>query len=271
MGAIEVQGLAWKRPGSGHRLFHDVSFRVGNGERVALVGANGVGKSTVLRTLAGDDKASDGTVRIDGRVGVMRQLVGSIRDETTVRAFLVSLSAPPVRAAAAKLAKAERAVTEDPKDTDIALDYAHALGSWGDAGGYDAEVFWDVCLTEAFGVDLVQVGDRRVATLSGGEQKRLALEVLLRGTDDVLLLDEPDNFLDIPAKRRLEHQLQATQKTILYVSHDRELLAATATKIVTLEASGAWTHGASFATYYEARDARRARIDDEYARHTPRT
>ena len=71
------------------------------------------------------------------------------------------------------------------------------------------------------------------ATLSGGEQKRLALEVLLRGTDDVLLLDEPDNFLDIPAKRRLEHQLQATQKTILYVSHDRELLAATATKIVT--------------------------------------
>ena len=140
MGAIEVQGLAWKRPGSGHRLFHDVSFRVGNGERVALVGANGVGKSTVLRILAGDDKASDGTVRIDGRVGVMRQLVGSIRDETTVRAFLVSLSAPPVRAAAAKLAKAERAVTEDPKDTDIALDYAHALGSWGDAGGYDAEV-----------------------------------------------------------------------------------------------------------------------------------
>jgi ATPase subunit of ABC transporter with duplicated ATPase domains len=122
VGAIEVQGLAWKRPGSGHRLFHDVSFRVGNGERVALVGANGVGKSTVLRILASDDKASDGTLRIDGRVGVMRQLVGSIRDETTVRTFLVSLSAPPVRAAAAKLAKAERAVTEDPKDTDIALD-----------------------------------------------------------------------------------------------------------------------------------------------------
>jgi ATPase subunit of ABC transporter with duplicated ATPase domains len=268
VGAIEVQGLAWKRPGSGHRLFHDVSFRVGNSERVALVGANGVGKSTVLRILAGDDKASAGTVRIEGRAGVMRQLVGSIRDQTTVRAFLVSLAAPPIRAAAARLAKAERAVTENPTDTEIALDYAHALGAWGDAGGYDAEVFWDVCLTEAFGVDLVQVGDRPVATLSGGEQKRLALEVLLRGTDDVLLLDEPDNFLDIPAKRKLEQQLQATQKTILYVSHDRELLAATATKIVTLEASGAWTHGASFATYYEARDARRARIDDEYSRHT---
>jgi ATPase subunit of ABC transporter with duplicated ATPase domains len=267
VGAIDVQGLAWKRPGSGHRLFHDVSFRVGNGERVALVGANGVGKSTVLRVLAGDTKASEGTVRIDGRAGVMRQLVGSIRDDTTVRAFLVSLAAPTLRAAAAKLAAAEHLVAERPNHNDIALQYAHALGAWGDAGGYDAEVFWDVCLTEAFGVDLGQVGDRPVSSLSGGEQKRLALEVLLRGSDEVLLLDEPDNFLDIPAKRRLEQQLLGTTKTILYVSHDRELLAATATKIVTLEASGAWTHGASFATYYEARDARRARIDDEYSRH----
>jgi energy-dependent translational throttle protein EttA len=147
VGAIDVQGLAWKRPGSGHRLFHDVSFRVGNGERVALVGANGVGKSTVLRVLAGDTKASEGTVRIDGRAGVMRQLVGSIRDDTTVRAFLVSLAAPTLRAAAAKLAAAEHAVAGRPNDNDIALQYAHALGAWGDAGGYDAEVFWDVCLT----------------------------------------------------------------------------------------------------------------------------
>jgi len=267
VGAIEVQGLAWKRPGSGHRLFHDVSFRVGNGERVALVGANGVGKTTVMRVLAGDERASEGTVRIDGRAGVMRQLVGSIRDDTTVRAFLITLAAPPLRKAAAKLADAERVVAERPNDTDAALKYAEALGSWGDAGGYDAEVFWDTCLTEAFGVDLSEVGERHVATLSGGEQKRLALEVLLRGTDDVLLLDEPDNFLDIPAKRRLEDQLRATNKTILYVSHDRELLAATATKVVTLEASGAWTHGASFDTYYEARDARRERIEDEHARH----
>ena len=91
--------------------------------------------------------------------------------------------------------------------------------------------------------------------------------MLLRGSDDVLLLDEPDNFLDVPAKRWLEQQLRATPKTILFVSHDRELLAGTATKIVTLEASGAWTHGASFATYHEARDARRSRIDDEYTRH----
>ena len=67
------------------------------------------------------------------------------------------------------------------------------------------------------------------------------------------MLDEPDNFLDVPGKRWLEDELRRCPKTILFVSHDRELLAAVATKIVTVEASGAWTHGGSFATYHDAR------------------
>ena len=83
----------------------------------------------------------------------------------------------------------------------------------------------------------------------------MALEVLLRGDDDILLLDEPDNFLDVPAKRWLERELATTRKTVLYVSHDRELLAATATRIITIEAEGAWTHGGGFAGYAEARQA----------------
>ena len=101
----------------------------------------------------------------------------------------------------------------------------------------------------------------------------MALEVLLRGDDDVLLLDEPDNFLDVPAKRWLEGELRASRKTILFVSHDRELLAAAATRIVTVEANGTWTHGGGFAGYHEARQARleklaqdRAWYDDERKR-----
>ena len=72
-------------------------------------------------------------------------------------------------------------------------------------------------------------------TLSGGEQKRLVLEALLRGPDEVLLLDEPDNYLDVPGKRWLEEQLRETPKTVLLVSHDRELLARPRDRIVTLE------------------------------------
>ncbi len=65
---------------------------------------------------------------------------------------------------------------------------------------------------------------RQVTTLSGGEQKRLVLEALLRGPEQVLLLDEPDNYLDVPAKRWLEDQLIESPKTVLFVSHDRELI-----------------------------------------------
>ena len=89
----------------------------------------------------------------------------------------------------------------------------------------------------------------------------MALEVLLRGDDDILLLDEPDNFLDVPGKRWLERELATTRKTVLYVSHDRELLAATATKIITVEAEGAWTHGGGFAGYAEARQGHLDKLD----------
>jgi ATPase subunit of ABC transporter with duplicated ATPase domains len=246
MGSIQVSHVGWRRPG-GAELLRDVSFTVGNGERVALVGANGVGKSTLLRLIAGEISATTGTVSIDGRVGVMRQLVGN--DGQTVRDLMVSLAPQRLQEAAARLARAEGIAGAEP------MRYAAALTEWGDAGGYDAEVFWDACCTKAVGEPFADLERRPLRTFSGGEQKRLALEALLRSDYDILLLDEPDNFLDVPAKRWLESELRVSRKTMLFVSHDRELLAATATKIVTVEASGAWTHGGGFAGYHEARQA----------------
>ena len=93
---------------------------------------------------------------------------------------------------------------------------ARALATWGDAGGCDAEVLWDECCTTPCARPLTAARRRPpAATFSGGEQKRLALEVLLRRDADVLLLDEPDNFLDVPAKRWLEGELSAARKTVL--------------------------------------------------------
>ncbi|MGE3590241.1 MAG: ABC-F family ATP-binding cassette domain-containing protein [Ilumatobacteraceae bacterium] len=246
MGSIQVSHVGWSRPG-GAVLLRDVSFSVGPGERVALVGANGVGKSTLLRLISGELAPSSGTISIDGHLGVMRQLVA--HGDATVRDLFVSLAPDRLQRAAARLDAAELTVADDP------MRYATALTEWGDAGGYDAEVFWDACCTRAVDLPYGELATRPLRTFSGGEQKRLALESILRGEFDVLLLDEPDNFLDVPGKRWLESELSATKKTVLFVSHDRELLAATATKIVTVEASGAWTHGGSFATYHDARQA----------------
>jgi ATPase subunit of ABC transporter with duplicated ATPase domains len=264
VGAIEAAHLGFRFPG-GAELFKDVSFRVGDGEKVALVGANGAGKTTLVRLIAGDEVGATGVLTVDGRLGVMRQLIGSIRDATTVRELLVSIAAPGVRAAAQRLDDAERAAAADPS-ADNGMRVAEAWGAWADAGGPEAEVLWDTCCTAALRHPLAEVGDRPVSTLSGGEQKRLALEALLRGTDDVLLLDEPDNYLDVPGKEWLEDRIRETKKTVLFVSHDRELLARTATKVVTLEGHGAWTHGGSFATWHEARRARIDRLDEEHRR-----
>jgi ATPase subunit of ABC transporter with duplicated ATPase domains len=268
VGSIQVSHLGWKLP-SGIELLRDVSFRVGDGERVALVGANGAGKSTITRLVAGDLTPTSGSIAVDGRLGVMRQLVGTVggAGPATVSELLVSVAPDRIRRAAAALDDARQHLHGDP------MRYATALGDWGDAGGYDIEVLWDECVGRVLDTDLADVADRPLATLSGGEQKRLALEALLRGEDDIVLLDEPDNFLDVPAKRWLERELSASRKTVLYVSHDRELLAATATKVVTIDAHGAWTHGGGFGTYAEAREhhlALRAKdqalYDDERAR-----
>ena len=126
-----------------------------------------------------------------------------------------------------------------------------------DAGGYDQETVWDSCTIAALGIPFERAKYRAVTSLSGGEQKRLALEALLRGPEQVLLLDEPDNYLDVPGKRWLEDSLRATPKTVLLVSHDRELLARAADRIITLELGAAgntvWTHGGGFGSYHEAR------------------
>jgi ATPase subunit of ABC transporter with duplicated ATPase domains len=267
VGAISVSRLAWKLP-AGQELFRDVAFNVGNGDRVALIGANGVGKTTLFRLITGDLQPSEGTISVDGQLGVMHQLVGTAEHPaTTVRELLISLAPARLRAADERLRRAAQRIDDDP------MVYAEALAGWGEAGGYEPEVLWDECTTRAVGEAFDDLADRPLRTFSGGEQKRLALEALLRSEFDVLVLDEPDNFLDVPAKRWLEQQLNETRKTVLYISHDRELLAATASKIVTIEAEGAWTHGGSFATYAEAkshhddlRDHDRALYDKEKKR-----
>jgi ATPase subunit of ABC transporter with duplicated ATPase domains len=264
MGFVDAQKLQYVLP-DGRVLFDDVSFRVGDGAKTALVGANGTGKTTLLRIIAGDVAPSDGAVARDGGLGVMRQFIGSIRDETEVRDMLLDLSPPGVREAGRRLEAAELAMMERD-DERTQMRYAQALADWGDAGGYDAEVQWDVCTTAALGMPYDTCLYRKVSSLSGGEQKRLALEALLRGPDEVLLLDEPDNYLDVPGKRWLEAALAESSKTILFVSHDRELLANVANRVVTVEAHGTWVHGGGFATYHEARRARRERLEELHKR-----
>jgi ATPase subunit of ABC transporter with duplicated ATPase domains len=263
MGHLDVQHVTYSLP-DGRILLLDVSFRVGEGVVTALIGANGAGKSTLMRMIAGDEQPHEGSIARTGGLGVMRQFVGHMTDGT-VRDLLLTVAPPAIAQTAARIDATELAMIEDDSEKNQ-MAYAQAIADWADVGGYDIEVLWDVCTMAAIQLPFDQAQNRSAGSLSGGEQKRLVLEALLRGPEEVLLLDEPDNYLDVPGKKWLEDQLNETKKTVLYVSHDRELLANTAKQIVTLELGHAgnsvWIHGGGFATHGQARKDRFARLEE---------
>ncbi|MDQ4039583.1 MAG: ATP-binding cassette domain-containing protein [Actinomycetota bacterium] len=264
MGHVDLSGIRFELP-DGRVLLDDVSFRVGEGAKVALVGANGAGKTTLLKIISGELLLHGGALSRSGELAYMPQMLLDDRATWTVRDLLLSVAPPRVRSAAAAVDAAELALLAS-QDDPVQLRYAHALAEFGEAGGYELEVEWDKCTTAALGLPYEQVKWRAACTLSGGERKRLVLEALLRGPDEVLLLDEPDNFLDVPGKRWLEDRIRASPKTILFISHDRELLARTATRIVTLElrapGNSTWTHPGGFESYHLARAERFERLEE---------
>lgn len=264
MGHVDVNTVEYYLP-DGRPLLGGVSLRVGEGAKVALVGPNGTGKTTLLRIISGDIDAHEGAITRSGGLGVMDQFVGKQGQEQTVRDLLVSVAPEPIAKAARAVDAAELAIMEHD-DEPSQMAYAQALADWAEVGGYEYETVWDVCTVAALGIPYDRAQFRDLHTLSGGEQKRLVLEALLRGPEEVLLLDEPDNYLDVPTKRWLEQALQDSPKTVLLISHDRELLEQVATRIVTLEpqASGAvaWTHPGRFSTYHQARIDRNARLEE---------
>ena len=264
MGHIDLSGIEYSLA-DGRPLLADVSFRVGEGACAALIGPNGTGKTTLLRIITGELVPDEGTVVSSGGVAFMPQLIGSIRGSSTVRDLLLSVSPAPIRAVAAEIDAVEIELMESESEA-LGVRYANALADWADVHGYDQEALFDTCTVAAIGIPYDRAKYRAISSLSGGEQKRLVLELLLAGPDEVLLLDEPDNYLDVPGKEWLERRLAATPKSVLFVSHDRELLRRAATRVVTLEpgAAGAvsWVHGGGFASYPQAREERNARLEE---------
>ena len=258
MSSIVVSELEYAPPGA-DSLFFDVSFGVAPGEHAALVGANGVGKSTILRILSGEVEADAGEFALGGSVLTMTQDVGMSRPTDTLREMLIEVAPPALRTAGRALVAAERGLLDGSGD---GMGYATALNDWGDLGGYELEMQWEAAARRSVKTAVDDFSVRLVSELSGGERKRLVLDLLLTSGADVLLLDEPDNYLDIPTRGWLEEQIRSCKSTILMVSHDRTMLERVATKIVMIEGSGCWVHGGSYATFPEAREKRQELLGD---------
>lgn len=262
MSSIVISDLDYAPPGA-DSLFFDISFGVSPGDHAAIVGANGVGKSTILRILSGEIEADGGEFAVGGSVLTMTQDVGMGRPDDSLRQMLLEVALPELRAAGLELIASERALADGNDD---GMGYAEAITRWGELGGYELESQWASAAERSVKTPIDDFSTRLVGELSGGERKRLVLDILLNSGVDVLLLDEPDNYLDVPTREWLEDQILTCPSTILMVSHDRSLLERVATKIIVLEGSGCWVHGGSYATFPEAREKRQALLGDALKR-----
>ncbi|MCP4964365.1 MAG: ATP-binding cassette domain-containing protein, partial [bacterium] len=158
MGHIDVNSVSFSLT-VGQRLLDQVSFTVGEREHVALIGANGVGKTTMLRLIAGVEQPNAGVIGLSGSVAFMRQMTTD--DSVTVRDLYLSLSPERYQNAAAQLARAEKRLADTSSSAagsadgtsseDAGLRYAKALTQWEDLGGYDLEVTWAASADRAVG------------------------------------------------------------------------------------------------------------------------
>jgi ATPase subunit of ABC transporter with duplicated ATPase domains len=224
-GSLAAHGIT-KAFGAVTVLDH-VSLRVGPGDRVGIVGPNGIGKSTLLRLLAGLEEPDAGTISRSGAVGYLPQETEARAGET-VAAYLARRTG--VAQAEADMDGLAAQLATEPA---LARDYSEALERFLGRGGDD---FAARARAAAADVGLDGLLDSPLASLSGGEAARAALTAILLAHFDVFLLDEPTNNLDFDGLDRLERYLDGLDAGVVLVSHDRAFLDRTVNRIVELEA-----------------------------------
>jgi ATPase subunit of ABC transporter with duplicated ATPase domains len=245
----------------GHTVLNEVSVSVGAGDRLGVVGPNGIGKTTLLRALAGEVGLDAGVVERAPKsltVGLLPQEIDA-RPGETLRGYLGRRTG--VAAASAELDRLTVALERDPGATDA---YTNALDRFLALGGDDLDArIGALCADLGLAADRLDV---EVTVLSGGQAARAALAAILLSRFDVLLLDEPTNNLDFAGLDRLEQFVLTTAGAVVVVSHDRAFLDAAVHRILELqeESRRAVEYAGSWSDYVAARDLARSQ---QYARY----
>ena len=248
---LQVENLS-KRFGE-QLLFENITFGIGKNQKVALIAKNGMGKSTLLRIIAGKDSADTGTVifRNDISIGILDQ-DPELDPENYVFEEVFNSENPTL-----KLIKTyEQAVKDnDTSALEELIPQMDALAAWD----YDTQV--KQILSE-LKVDKYSL---RIKELSGGQRKRVGLAKILISNPDFLILDEPTNHLDVEMTEWLEEYLEKTNATLLMVTHDRYFLDRVCDKIIEIDDFGLFAYEGNYSYYLEKRneriEARNASID----------
>jgi ATP-binding cassette subfamily F protein 3 len=243
-------------------VFSDVSFQIGHGDKIALVGANGVGKTTLLRIMAGLEVPTSGrwSMAKTIRTGYLSQLP-DLQARGTLYQEMVDVFAE-LRAQQAQLRRLEHQMV-DPQRREKAMErYGELLQRFELAGGYEYEQQIRHVLT---GLGFVEADfDKPLALLSGGQRTRAELARLLLSGSHLLLLDEPTNHLDLQATEWLEQYLAQWNGSLVVVAHDRYFLDKVANRVWEMSSGSLERYRGNYSHYVAVRAQRRAELQDEY-------
>ena len=263
--ALMARGIA-KSYGR-HLILRDITFSLGQGERVGLVGANGAGKSTLLRVIAGAEAADAGEVILGPslELGYLAQTPSIVPGQTVDDLLYESVG--QLRAMEARMRELEAAMAQpDSPDLDARLDeYGRLVTRFQERGGYELD--HRIAATLA-GLGLASLPrERMIERLSGGERSRVGLAALLMRSPDVLLLDEPTSHLDSAALAWLEGFLATYPGAALIVSHDRQLLNSAVTRILEVDdrERTLTSYAGAYDAYIQAKAVARLRWEEDYA------
>jgi ATP-binding cassette subfamily F protein 3 len=254
----------------GNPIFHDINLEIIEGERIGLVGENGGGKSTLFKLIANEEAPTTGTIsrRRNLTIGYLTQEIPSSQFHKTI--FEVAsetseeLAALPALMSKLEARMSDPALADDPDEmTAVLEEYSRAQERYEALGGYTlAHQVETVLHGLGFATHEFQL---QLGMLSGGEKKLVNLARILLQKPDLLLLDEPDNHLDLHAKAWLEQYIQQYPGTVMIISHDRHLLDRTVKKIFALEDGEISVYAGNYSYYVTERERRLSKLQELYS------
>lgn len=246
-----------------------VSFRVNAGERVGIVGPNGAGKSTVFRLLCREMEADGGEVLFpkNCRFGHLRQQLNA-HERGELLIDYTRDAVPELKTIAAALAETEHVLSERPDDEAALRRLGELQQQFEHLGGYEMKSRAEAALC-GLGFDAAAL-ERPFSSFSGGWQMRAELARVLIAQPDVLLLDEPSNYLDLPAVEWLERFLRSYHGTMLLISHDRYLLRSLTDRTLEIAGGDAVKYQGGYDYYLQEREQRREQQAAAYRNYVQR-